>query len=57
MARNDKDFNPFGKNEPVTGRGEVSQGVPPRQIGGAPGFGPHGMGYAHSTGDALDKRR
>jgi hypothetical protein len=45
-----KDFNPFGKNEPLTGHGEVSEGVPPRQTGDTPGYGVHGMGYAHGSG-------
>ena len=45
-----KDFNPFGKNEELTGRGAVSEAVPPRQVGDTPGYGVHGMGYAHGTG-------
>jgi hypothetical protein len=47
MADRDRNFNPFGRHEPLTGHGEPSEAVPPRQIGGAPGYGSHGMGYAH----------
>jgi hypothetical protein len=44
------DFDPFGKKERLTGYGETSEGLPPRQIGGAPGFGAHGMGYGPQGG-------
>lgn len=53
MARDDRkerDFNPFGPQEPLTGHGETSEGVPPHEVGSAPGYGVHGMGYAHGTG-------
>ena len=50
MARDDRKFNPFGEQERLTGHGEVSEGLPPRQTGDTPGYGVHGMGYAHGTG-------
>jgi hypothetical protein len=50
MAQDDRKFNPFDDQQTLTGHGEISEGLPPRQIGGAPGYGTHGMGYAHGTG-------
>lgn len=50
MARDDRKFNPYGEQERLTGHGEVSEGLPPRQMGDTPGYGVHGMGYAHGTG-------
>ena len=50
MAKNDRNFNPFGDEEALTAHGEVSEGLPPRQIGGAPGYGSHGMGYGPQGG-------
>jgi hypothetical protein len=38
-------FDPRGLHETLNGHGEISEGLPPRHIGGAPGFGSHGMGY------------
>ena len=46
-------FDPHGPQETLSGHGEISEGLPPRQIGGAPGFGAHGMGYGpQGSGDA-----
>jgi hypothetical protein len=39
------DLDPRGPHEELSGYGEVSEAVPPRYVGGAPGFGSHGMGY------------
>ena len=51
--RMQSNFDPHGAHEPVTAHGEISEGLPPRQIGGAPGFGSHGMGYGpQGSGDA-----
>ena len=52
MADRDKNFDPRGEHEPLTGHGAASESVPPRHIGGSPGYGAHGMGYAHGSGDA-----
>lgn len=49
MAQNDRNLNPYGKHEPLSGHGAASEAVPPRQTGGTPGYGAHGMGYAHGS--------